>query len=80
MKTVIEMAREAGWKDLREYDSQMQHDFFMGNTDSLKRFAELVRADERAKMAEQPAQQGPVAAPEPRGLIDIGRIFRGEDK
>lgn len=30
---------------------------------------------------EQPAQQQePVAAPEPRGLIDIGRIFRGEDK
>ena len=27
----------------------------------------------------QPEQE-PVAAPEPRGLIDIGRIFRGEDK
>ena len=49
MKTVIEMAREAGWKDLRDYDSEMRHDFFMGNTDSLARFAELVRADEREK-------------------------------
>ena len=49
MKTVIEMAREAGWKDLRDYDSQMRHDFFMGNTDSLERLVELARADEREK-------------------------------
>jgi hypothetical protein len=41
------MAREAGWKDLRAYDSAMQHDFFMGNTDSLRAFEALVRADER---------------------------------
>jgi hypothetical protein len=41
------MAREAGWKDLRDYDSEMRHDFFMGNTDSLKAFEALVRADER---------------------------------
>ena len=47
MKTVIEMAREAGWKDLRDYDSEMRHDFFMGNTDSLERLVELARADER---------------------------------
>ena len=60
MKTVIEMAQEAGWKDLRDYDSQMRHDFFMGNTDSLERFAALVRADEReacAKVCE--SQAGP---------------------
>jgi hypothetical protein len=53
MKTVIEMAREAGWKDLRDYDSEMRHDFFMGNTDSLKRLVDLVRADERDRMCEQ---------------------------
>jgi uncharacterized protein (UPF0128 family) len=47
MKTTIDMAREAGWKDLRDYDSEMRHDFFMGNTDSLKAFEALVRADER---------------------------------
>jgi len=36
MKTVIEMAREAGWDDHHaEFDTR------------LKRFAELVRADER---------------------------------
>ena len=50
MKTV-EMAREAGWKDLRDYDSQMRHDFFMGNLDSLERLVELVRADEREACA-----------------------------
>jgi len=49
MRDTIDMAREAGWKDLRNYDSQMQHDFFMGNIDSLKAFEALVRADEREK-------------------------------
>ena len=47
MRDTIDMAREAGWKDLRAYDSAMRHDFFMGNTDSLKAFEALVRADER---------------------------------
>ena len=47
MKKIIEMAREAGWKDLRDYDSEMHDDIFMGKIDSLKAFAELVRADER---------------------------------
>ena len=41
MKTVIEMAREAGWDDHHaEFDTR------------LKRFAELVRADEREACAE----------------------------
>jgi hypothetical protein len=47
MRETIDMAREAGWKDLRDYDSEMRNDFFMGNTDSLKAFEALVRADER---------------------------------
>ena len=47
MRDTIDMAREAGWKDLRDYDSEMRHDFFMGNTDSLKALEALVRADER---------------------------------
>jgi hypothetical protein len=51
MDDIIRMAREAGWKDLRDYDSQMRHDFFMGNLDSLERFAALVRADEREACA-----------------------------
>lgn len=48
MKTIIEMAQDAGWKDLRDYDTEMHNDIFMGNTDSLKRFAELA-ADAEAK-------------------------------
>jgi hypothetical protein len=47
MRDTIDMAREAGWKDLRDYDSEMRNDIFMGNTDSLKAFEALVRADER---------------------------------
>jgi hypothetical protein len=61
MKTVMEMAREAGWKDLREFDSEMHDDIFMGKTADLERFAALVRADEReacAKVCENlPMQQ-----------------------
>ena len=49
MDKTIDMAREAGWKDLRDYDSEMRHDFFMGNTDSLKAFEALVRADQDEK-------------------------------
>lgn len=51
--TVIEMAREAGIRDCT----------CNGTLGCLERFAELVRADERARMAEQPApvQQEPVA-------------------
>ena len=52
MKTIIEMAREAGWKDLRDYDSEMHDDIFMGKIDSLKAFAALVRADEREAILE----------------------------
>ena len=50
MKTVIEMAREAEIGD--------SHGHMIRNElPNLERFAELVRADERARMAEQPAQQ-----------------------
>jgi hypothetical protein len=50
MKTTIELAREAAgaeWYLFREFMPE------------IHRFAELVRADERARMAEQPAQQEP---------------------
>ena len=52
MRDTIDMAREAGWKDLRDYDSEMRNDFFMGNTDSLKALVELARADEREACAQ----------------------------
>jgi hypothetical protein len=48
---IIEMAREAGWKDLRDYDSQMREDIFMGSTGSLEAFAKLVAAKEREECA-----------------------------
>jgi len=64
MKTIIEMAREAGWKDLRDYDSEMHEDIFMGSVDSFKAFAALVRADEReacAKVCDDAADNvGPI--------------------
>jgi len=50
MKTTIELAREAAgaeWYLFREFMPE------------IHRFAGLVRADERARMAEQPAQQEP---------------------
>ena len=43
MKTVIEMAREAG--------GGLESDYI--NISALERFAELVRADERGRMCEQ---------------------------
>jgi hypothetical protein len=49
---IIRMAREAGWKDLREYDSEMRDDIFMGKTQALQRFAALVAAAEREACAE----------------------------
>jgi hypothetical protein len=53
MKTVIEMARHSGYGD----HMSVLH------APALERFAELVRADERAILAEQPVpvQQEPVA-------------------
>ncbi len=50
MKTLIEMAREAGCIPLMhpEYDNDIQ---VFATPDVLKRFAELVRADEREACA-----------------------------
>ena len=48
---IIEMARQAGWKDLRDYDSEMRDDIFMGSTSSLETFAKLVAEAEREACA-----------------------------
>ena len=48
MKTVIEMAREAG---LGEMGRRTGFVFFQPGTDGLERFASLVRADERNRLA-----------------------------
>jgi len=52
MRTTIEMAREAAGDDWGLFQEFMPE---------IHRLAELVRADERARMAQQPAQQEPVA-------------------
>ena len=54
MKTTIEMAREAGIEPVID---PIEGVFFDCYQEELERFAELVRADERARMA----QQEPVA-------------------
>jgi hypothetical protein len=48
-ENIIRMAREAGWKDLRDYDSAMHNEFFMGSTNDLIAFAALVAAAEAEK-------------------------------
>ena len=52
MKTVIEMAREAGGMDGwggrgKRSDPELKSDEFVFDPEDLERFAELVRADER---------------------------------
>lgn len=54
MKTVIEMAIDSGF--WREHINT-----WMCRTKDIEDFAELIRTDERARMAEQPAKQEPVA-------------------
>ena len=61
MKTVIEMAREAGGMDGwggrgKRSDPELKSDEFVFDPEDLERFAELVRADEReacAKIVEE---------------------------
>ena len=48
MKTVIELAEEAGFEKLFEDVGD-----WVCFTDEIERFAELVRADERGRMCEQ---------------------------
>jgi len=44
---IIEMARQAGWKDLRDFDLEMNEEIFMGRSADLEAFAKLVAAKER---------------------------------
>jgi len=60
MRTTIEMAREAAGDDWGLFQEYMPE---------IHRLAELVRADERARMAEQPAQQEPVAWISKHGVV-----------
>ena len=46
---IIEMAKQAGWKDMKDYDSEMNESFFIGKFTDLKTFAKLVAEHEREK-------------------------------
>jgi hypothetical protein len=53
---IIEMAKQAGWKDMKDYDSEMNESFFIGKFTDLKTFAKLVAQHEReacAKLCEE---------------------------
>ena len=60
MKTVIELAREAGIAVDLSASGDTKHYRFAGFEQAFERLVELVR-DERNALAEQPAQQEPVA-------------------
>jgi len=44
---IIEMAKKAGWKDMKDYDIEMNESFFIGKFTDLKTFAKLVAQHER---------------------------------
>jgi endonuclease IV len=48
---IIEMAKKAGWKDMKDYDSEMNESFFIGKFTDLKTFAKLVAQHEREACA-----------------------------
>jgi hypothetical protein len=70
MRTTIEMAREAAGDDWGLFQEYMPE---------IHRLVELVRADEKARMAEQPAQQEPVYVQtrhkEDHGFSDWGSLL-----
>jgi hypothetical protein len=39
---IIEIAKQAGWKDMKDYDSEMNESFFIGKFTDLEAFAKLV--------------------------------------
>ena len=47
---IIRMAQEAGWKDLRNYDSEMNEFLVMGDFKDLERFAALIASAERNRI------------------------------
>ncbi len=51
---IIEMAKQAGWKDMKDYDSEMNESFFIGKFTDLKAFANLVAQHERKRIESRP--------------------------
>ena len=66
MKTVIEMAREAGYMKTVQGGAEVS----MASMDCLERFAELVRAD---AIADEREACGRIRAKKPRELKPVGR-------
>jgi len=48
---IIKIAKQAGWKDMKDYDSEMNESFFIGKFTDLKAFANLVAQHEREACA-----------------------------
>ena len=72
MKTVIEMAQEAGFETMLRKGRICGFDRDGDYTEEIEAFAELVRAD---ALAEQPAQQEPVA-----WMSDVGSVASAHEK
>jgi hypothetical protein len=54
---IIEMARQAGWKDMKDYDLGMNESFFIGKFTDLKAFAKLVAQHERERIKQANAPE-----------------------
>lgn len=72
-KTVIQMAKEAGFPFNKFGLLQSDDNCEIDADQMLERLVELARADERAKLAEQPAQQEPVGCL--KSDPDEGHVF-----
>ena len=48
---IIEIAKQAGWKDMKDYDSEMNESFFIGKFTDFVAFAKLVAQHEREACA-----------------------------
>ena len=48
---MIEIAKQAGWKDMKDYDSEMNESFFIGKFTDFVAFAKLVAQHEREACA-----------------------------
>lgn len=53
MTDVTRLLKQAGWADLREHDSEMKEEIFMGRANDLKTLVDLAKAEERERIASQ---------------------------
>ena len=48
---IIKMAQEAGWQDLRDLDSEIVDDIFVGSLSTIERLINMAQAAEREACA-----------------------------